>query len=92
MKKLIINGLLVIVIILIIGAIIWGFSRLRAVDEKEQQIQENIEEQSENLAEQKTVVEQTQVKVNIGNTTNTTNTSKPTTTDQDVNEFWNDIS
>jgi len=87
MKKLIINGLLLFVVILLILAIIWGLSRLRAVDEKEQQVQESIEQQSEELTEQKTVVEQTQVKVNVGNTTNTTNASKTTTNDQDVNDF-----
>ncbi len=88
MKKLIINGLLLIVVIFLICALVFGLSCLRAVDEKEQQ--------PEQITEQKIVVEETQVKVNLEstaktNTTSTQTTSKPATTDEDVNDFWNDI-
>lgn len=96
MKKLIINGLLIITLIIIAIAVFWSLSQLRAVDETEQSMQENTAEQTEQLTEQKEVVQQTQVKVNVGNTTkNATNTSKttlkPATTDEDVNEFFNEI-
>lgn len=95
MKKLIINGLLLIAIIFVICALVWGFSRLRAVDEKEQQLQENRGQHEQNTT-QKTDSEITQVKVNgesttTKNTKDTQTTSKPATTDEDVNDFWSDI-
>ena len=68
MKKLIINAVFVVAVIVIIIAIIWGFSKLRAVETTELDVQETQEEQA---IEQKQIVEETQVKVSINNSKNT---------------------
>ena len=83
MKKLLINGMLILVFIILIIAVIMALSRLRAVDETESNVNEMMQTQDQALAEEKEIVEQTAVKVNVGNTTSTmaTNASKTTATE-----------
>lgn len=105
MKKLIINGLLILVFVVLIIAVILGLSKLRAVDETEEQIADLIATQDSAIAEEKVIQEETAVKVTVSNeNTNSTSTSKTTssssskktaqkttTTDSDVDDFLNSL-
>ena len=99
-KKLLINGLLVLVFVALFIALVLALSRLRAVDETEASVDEVTAGQEAALTEEIAIVEQTAVKVNVGNSTNTsktitskTNTSKTTAhADEDVDAFLNGLS
>ena len=81
MRKLLINGLLILVFIALIVAVVMGLSKLRAVDTSDAEVDSLLEGQEQAVADEKAVQEQTAVKVSVSNTsTNKTNTSKTTTT------------
>src|SRR3989338_4696215 len=81
MRKLIINGLLILVFIVLIVAVVMGLSKLRAVDTSDAEVDSLLEGQEQAVADEKAVQEQAAVKVSVSNTsTNNTNTSKSTST------------
>ncbi len=81
MKKLLINGLLILVFISLIVAVVMGLSKLRAVDTSDAEVDSLLEGQEQAVADEKAVQEQTAVKVSVTNTSaNKTNTPKSTTT------------
>ncbi len=82
MKKLIINGLLLFVGLLIVIAFFMALFRLRAVDETENAITELEQSQDTALSEQKAIEEQTAVKVHVAN--QTSNSS-------DVDDFLSEV-
>ncbi len=105
MKKLLINGLLILVFISLIVAVVMGLSKLRAVDTSDAEVDSLLEGQEQAVADEKAVQEQTAVKVSVSNTsTNKTNTSKTTTTsktgssktdsstaNEDIDDFLNEL-
>lgn len=100
MKKLLINGLLILVFIALLVAVIMGLSKLRAVDTSDAEVDDLIEGQEQAVADEKAVQEQTAVKVSVSNTTaNKTNTSKTTTSNSkstssktaDIDDFLNEL-
>ena len=107
MKKLIINGLLILVFVVLITAVIMGLSKLRAVDETEEQTADMIASQESAIAEEKAIQEETAVKVTVLNATNTSSSDssktssktsstsstseKTTTSDSDVDDFLNSL-
>lgn len=106
MKKLLINGLLILVFITLIVALILGLSKLRAVDTSDAEVDSLLDEQEQAIANEKAVQEQTAVKVSVTATSaNKTNTSKSTTTsssskttsktdssaDEDIDDFLNEL-
>ncbi len=80
MKKLIINGLLILVFVALIVAVVMGLSKLRAVDTSDAEVDSLLEGQEQAVADEKAVQEQSAVKVSVSNTSNNTNTSKSTST------------
>ncbi|MBI5002874.1 hypothetical protein HZC31_05785 [Candidatus Woesearchaeota archaeon] len=81
MKKLLINGLFILVFIALIVAVVMGLSKLRAVDTSDAEVDSLLEGQEQAIADEKAVQEQAAVKVSVSNTSaNKTNTSKTTTT------------
>lgn len=104
MKKLLINGLLILVFIALIVAVVMGLSKLRAVDASDAEVDSLLEGQEQAVADEKAVQEQTAVKVSVTNTSKT-NTSKSTTTsssstttsqtdssaDGDIDDFLNEL-
>ena len=81
MRKLLINGLLILVFIALIVAVVMGLSKLRAVDTSDAEVDSLLEGQEQAVADEKAVQEQSAVKVSVSNTsTNNTNTSKSTST------------
>ncbi len=81
MKKLLINGLLLLVFIALIVAVVMGLSKLRAVDTSDAEVDALLEGQEQAVVDEKAVQEQAAVKVSVSNTSaNKTNTSKSTTT------------
>ena len=101
MKKLIINGLLILVFVILIIAVVMGLSKLRAVDETEEQTADMIAGQESAVAEEKAIQEETAVKVTVSNATNTnssktsssykTSSSEKKTSDSDVDDFLNSL-
>lgn len=80
MKKLLINGLLILVFIVLIVALVMGLSKLRVVDTSDAEVDSLLEGQEQAVAEEKAVQEQAAVKVSVSNTSaNKTNTSSTTT-------------
>lgn len=105
MKKLLINGLLILVFIALIVAVVMGLSKLRVVDTSDAEVDSLLEGQEQAVADEKAVQEQTAVKVSVTNTSaNKTNTSKSTTSssskttsktdssaDGDIDDFLSEI-
>ncbi len=87
MKKLIINGLLILVFVVLIIAVILGLSKLRAVDETEEQIADLIATQDSAIAEEKVIQEETAVKVTVSNASE----KKTTSSDSDVDDFLSSL-
>ena len=81
MRKLLINGLLILVFIALIVAVVLGLSKLRAVDTSDAEVDSLLDGQEQAIADEKAVQDQVAVKVSVSNTSaNKTNTSKTTTT------------
>lgn len=105
MKKLLINGLLILVFIALIVAVVMGLSKLRVVDTSDAEVDSLLEGQEQAVADEKAVQEQAAVKVSVTNTSaNKTNTSKSTTSssskttsktdssaDGDIDDFLSEI-
>lgn len=99
MKKLVINGLIILVCAVIAFAVIFNIYRLFSVSMIDEEVAASLETE-EPLAEEKIIVEETAVKVSVSNATKTTtSTSKATpskntttnTSDEDVSEFLSSL-
>ncbi len=80
MKKLLINGLLALVFVIILVALFSALMNLRATDETDAAVDSLDQEQQSALTQEKVVVEQTSVTVSVSNgTTNGTKNATKTT-------------
>ena len=86
MKKLLINGLLILIFIILIIAIVMGFSKLRAVDSSDAEVDSLLDGQEKAVADEKAVQEQTAVKVSVSNTSKTSSSS-----DADIDDFLSEL-
>lgn len=97
MKKLLINGLIFLALALIVFAVVFNIYRLFSVAIIDDEAAASLDTE-ESLTEEKAIVEETGVKVSVGNATKTnttkTNTSSSKTTntsDEDVSDFLSSL-
>ena len=89
MKKLVINGLLCVAIIVIILAVIAGLSKLRVVDATDQEVDVLMQNTDTTVAEKKATQEQKEVTVTVQE--EKTSDVQETINDDEVNAFLNDL-
>lgn len=90
MRKLVINGLLVLVFVLLVIALFSSLFRLRATDATEEKIDSLEEKQQAMLIEEKQIAEETTVKVSVSNATTNTS-SKTSSSDEDIDDFLSEL-
>lgn len=86
MKKLIINGLLVLAFVIIIVAIISGVSKLQLVASSDEDVDALMENRETAVAAQKATEEEKEVTVTVQQ-----NEEETTSSDDDVAAFLNDV-